>query len=210
MRVIDLTHVIRTGMGVYPGDEPVTVRRDRFVNRDGFACTTLHLGTHSGTHVDLPAHLDADAPGLDWMGPDNFVGWGAVADCTAVAGRPIDQADLAWLSGVEGLDFVLIRTGWEARWGTEEYFSGHPALSELACRYLGGLGLKGIGLDAPSPDGPAGGLPCHRTLFAHDLVIVENLCNLGELPERDFLFSCLPLRIADGEGCPVRAVGVSF
>ncbi|WP_419785990.1 cyclase family protein [Pseudodesulfovibrio sp.] len=210
MHVIDLTHAIRTGMGVFPGDEPVNVRRDKFVARDGYAVTSLRMGTHTGTHLDLPAHLDADAPGLDWMGPDNFVGWGAVVDCTAVEGRPVDQADLVALSAMDGLEFALIRTGWESRWGTDVYFESYPVLSELACRYLGGLGLKGLGLDTPSPDKNGLSLPCHRTLFAHDMVIVENLCNLAELPPQDFLFSCLPLRIADGEGCPVRAVGMTF
>ena len=210
MRVIDLTHVTRTGMDVYPGDDPVAVRRTRFVNRDGFAATRLDLNSHAGTHVDVAAHLAADAPGLDWLGPDNFVGWGAVVDLSGRELRAIDQADLAALSGMEGLDFALIRTGWEAHWGTPRYFQGYPALTVLAARYLGGLGLKGIGLDTPSPDADGPELPAHRTLFAHDMAIAENLCNLGELPAQDFLFSCLPLRVADGDGCPVRAVGITF
>ncbi|MEF2230881.1 MAG: cyclase family protein [Pseudodesulfovibrio sp.] len=210
MRVIDLTHVTRTGMGVFPGDDPVSVRRTRFVNRDGYAATQLDLNSHAGTHVDVGAHLAADAPGLDWLGPDNFVGWGAVVDLSGREVRAIDQPDLAALSTLEGLDFVLIRTGWDAHWGTERYFRDHPALTALAARYLGGLGLKGIGLDTPSPDAAGPELPAHRTLFAHGMAIAENLCNLGDLPEQDFLFACLPLRVADGDGCPVRAVGITF
>jgi len=210
MRVIDLTHVTRTGMGVFPGDDPVSVRRTRFVHRDGYAETRLDIGTHAGTHVDVAAHLSADAPGLDWLGPDNFVGWGAVVDLSGRELRAIDQPDLAALSALEGLDFVLIRTGWDAQWGAERYFADYPSLTVLAARYLGGLGLKGIGLDTPSVDPLGPELPAHRTLFAHDMVIVENLCNLGELPPQDFLFSCLPLRVADGDGCPVRAVGITF
>lgn len=212
MQTFDLSHVIRTGMPVFPGDAPVDLRSTHRVDRDGFAQTGLSLTTHAGTHVDTPAHLFADAPGLDGLGPDNFTGWGGVADLSGAASPVIDQPALAGLADVEGLDFVLLRTGWDRHWGTDAYYSGpFPVLTEIACRFLGGLGLKGIGLDTPSPD-PADShdLPAHRILFDHGLVIVENLTNLGELPGRDFLFTCHPLRLAHAEASPVRAVGVTF
>ena len=211
MHIVDLTHVTRTAMPVFPGDEPVNVRRTRFVKRDGYAVTSLSTNTHAGTHVDVAAHLFADAPGLDWLGPDNFIGWGAVVDLTRLDTPAIDQHHLAALSDLDNLDFVLLHTGWDQHWETDRYFTDHPYLTELASRYLSGLALKGVGLDTPSPD-PADStdLRAHQTLLDHGLVIVENLRNLGDLPPQDFLFSCLPLRIADGEACPVRAVGVTF
>lgn len=211
MHVIDLTHPMHTAMPVFPGDDPVNVRRTRFVKRDGYAMTTLTANTHAGTHVDVAAHLFPDAPGLDWLGPDNFVGWGAVIDLTGLDSPAIDQPHLAALGAIEGLDFALLHTGHDRHWKTEHYFSDHPYLTETGCRYLAGLGLKGVGLDTPSPD-PAGAtdLRAHTTLLNNGLVVVENLCNLGELPDQDFLFSCLPLRIADAEASPVRAVGITL
>lgn len=211
MHVVDLTHSFHTGMPVYPGDEPVNVRRTHFVNKDGFAQTILSTTTHAGTHVDVAAHLYADAPGLDWLGPDNFTGWGAVIDCTDIETPYIDHPHLASLAQMENLDFAIIRTGWDQHWKTEQYYNGFPALTETACRFLGGLQLKGVGLDTPSPDPvDSHDLRAHRALLDHGLVIVENLCNLEELPDEGFIFSCLPLRIKDGEGCPVRAVGMTF
>lgn len=209
MHVVDLTHPMRTGMPVFPGDEPVNIRRTHFVNKDGFANTQLSFNTHVGTHVDTAAHLYADAPGLDWMGPDNFVGWAAVVDCTGA--KFIDHPHLAHLAQFDVLDFVLMKTGWDQHWKTDQYYKDFPVLTETACRFLGGLQLKGIGLDTPSPDPvDSRDLRNHKALLDHGLVIVENLTNLDELPEQDFMFSCLPLRIADGEGCPVRAVGMTF
>ncbi|EGB15387.1 cyclase family protein [Pseudodesulfovibrio mercurii] len=211
MQTIDLSHVIRTGMPVFPGDETPNVRRTHFINKHGFAQTALDLTSHAGTHVDAAAHLFADAPGLDWLGPDNFTGWGAVVDLTALSAPVIGQADLAHLADVEGLDFALLRTGWDKHWGTERYYRDFPALDETGARFLGGLGLKGVGLDTPSPD-PVDSreLPAHRILFDHGLVIVENLTRLGDLPAESFLFCCLPLRIADGEASPCRAVGIAL
>ncbi|MFH2114634.1 MAG: hypothetical protein ABIJ86_09030 [Spirochaetota bacterium] len=48
----------------------------------------------------------------------------------------------------------------------------------------------------------------HKILLGAGLVIVENPCNLATLQGKGFNFSCLPLRIKDSEGSPVRAVGM--
>ena len=211
MHVIDLSHVIQTGMPVFPGDEATNIRRTHFVNRDGFAQTSLSMNSHTGTHVDIAAHIYADAPGLDWLGPGNFTGWGAVVDLTELDKSFIDQTDLAVLGSIEALDFAILRTGHDQYWKTDRYFKDYPPLTETACRYLGGLQLKGIGLDTPSPD-PADStdLKAHKELMDHGLAVVENLCNLDELPDESFVFCCLPLRIRDGEASPVRAVGITF
>ncbi len=211
MHVIDLSHIIHTGMPVYPGDESANLRRTHFVNRDGFAQTILTMSSHTGTHLDTAAHLFADAPGLDCLGPDNFTGWGAVVDLTGINKPFIEPTDLTDLSDTNGLDFVLLRTGWDIHWKTDRYYADFPALSETAARFLGGLGLKGVGMDTPSPD-PVHSqtLPAHIALLDHGLIIVENLTNIGELPSEGFIFCCLPLRLKDGEGSPVRAVGMTF
>lgn len=212
MHVIDLSHTMQTGMPVYPGDEPVNVRRTRYVNRDGFALTAVSYGSHAGTHVDTSAHFFADAPTLDWLGPDNFTGWGAVVDLSSLDGTTIDQRHLARLGSVEALDFVLLRTGWDRHWKTDTYYTGRfPVLTDTACRFLGGLELKGVGMDTPSPDPlDSRDFSAHQTLLNYGMVIVENLTCLGDLPEEGFVFSCLPLKIRDGEGSPCRAVGMTF
>jgi kynurenine formamidase len=211
MQTIDLSHTIRTGMPVFPGDEAVNVRRTHFLKQHGFAQTGLTLTTHAGTHVDTAAHLFLEAPGLDGFGPDNFTGWGAVLDLTGLTGTRIDQPDLAALADVDSLDFALLRTGWDRHWNTDRYFRDFPALTPTAARFLAGLGLKGIGLDTPSPDPvDSRDLPAHRVLFDHGMVIVENLTRLGDLPGESFVFCCQPLKIADGEASPCRAVGIAL
>lgn len=211
MHVIDLTHTMQTGMSVYPGDEPVNVRRTRHVNKDGYSQTAVSYGSHAGTHIDTAAHFFADAPGLDWLGPDNFTGWGAVVDLTCLDTKRIDQCHLASLSQVDVLDFVLLRTGWDTHWQSDAYYGDFPTLTDTACRFLGGLELKGVGMDTPSPDPmDSRDFSAHQTLLNYGMVIIENLCCLGELPDEGFVFSCLPLKIRDGEGGPCRAVGMTF
>lgn len=211
MHVIDLSHTVVTDMPVYPGDDGVSVQRVREIGRDGYSLTNLCMSTHSGTHVDIAAHMHAEAPAMDWLGPANFAGWGAVLDLTHSPNRFIDADDFAPLAGMEGLDFILIRTGWDAKWGAPEYFRDHKYLTPTACRYLAGLDIKGIGMDFPSPDPlDSRDFAAHRLVLGAGLVAVENLANLGELPSEGFVFTALPLKIAGGDGSPVRAAAIVF
>ncbi len=206
----DLTHPISPRMPVYPGTEPPTIQTANTVERDGFAEMTIHMGSHTGTHVDAPAHMVAGAPTLDRMGVDRFVGRACVVDVSGAAGGEIGAADLERHAGlVEGCDFVLLHTGWSRYWGEDRYYSGFPVLSGAATRWLIGRGLKGIGLDAISID-PVGAtrFANHLECFEAGLISVENLTGLGALVGRRFTLSCLPLALQDADGSPVRAVAL--
>lgn len=57
MRVIDLTHTIKEDMPVYPGtDTPKFIPANSY-KKDGFKETLVQMYTHTGTHIDPPAHL---------------------------------------------------------------------------------------------------------------------------------------------------------
>ena len=89
MTVIDLTHTIREDMPVYPGTEPPRLTTACTVSQCGYRETLLHMYSHTGTHMDAPAHMMDGAPTLDSFGPDRFVGRGYVLDCRFVAGLPL-------------------------------------------------------------------------------------------------------------------------
>jgi arylformamidase len=84
-----------------------------------------------------------------------------------------------------------------------------PVLDQQAADYLVEYNLKGIGADTISFD-PLNDheLRVHKIFLSHGIVLIENLTNLENLPNSPFIFSCLPLRIKDGDGSPVRAVGI--
>ena len=65
MRVIDLTHTICEDMPVYPGTEPPKLQTANTIERDGFRETLLTMYSHTGTHMDAPAHLYAGRITLD-------------------------------------------------------------------------------------------------------------------------------------------------
>lgn len=207
MKVIDLSQVISAEMPVYPGTEGPRISAATTIARDGFAEKLLHFYSHTGTHIDAPGHMIAGGPTLDRFEAGQFLGTACVLE---VSGSLVEAATLEREEArIAACDFLLLRSGWSARWGGEDYFSGFPTLSVEAARLLSRLGLKGLGVDCISVD-PVGSpdFPVHRVLLGAGMLIIENLRRLEGLPRDSFLFSCLPLRLEDADGSPVRAVAL--
>ncbi len=208
--VIDLTHRITPDMPVYPGTKPPEIQPANTIERNGFAETLIRMYSHTGTHIDAPSHMLAGAPSLDQLAIDRYVGRACAIDVTACGAEIVGLAALeAHASLMAGCDFVLLHTGWSRYWGDARYFAGFPVLSEKAARWLAARGLKGVGVDAISPD-PVGApeFPNHMAFFRAGMVSIENLTNLSGLAGRVFTFFCLPLAYEHADGSPVRAVAM--
>jgi arylformamidase len=206
--VIDLTHTIAEGMPAYPGTEPPKIEQANTVEKDGFAEKRISMFSHTGTHLDAPSHMLAIGATLDQLGMDHFVGKACVID---VQGQEMIEQSLllSQTSLVDGCSFVLFHTGWSRFWGQEAYFSDFPVLSLGAARWLAQRGLKGVGFDAISVD-PVSSTTFenHYVFFDANMINIENLTGLDALVGKQFLFSCLPLKLKDGDGSPVRAVAI--
>ncbi len=210
MTVIDLGRTIEAGMPVYPGTEGPSISDATTIAKDGFAEKLLAFYSHTGTHIDAPAHMIEGGSTLDSMPVSSFVGQARVIDIAAFAGREVGLDDVAGELPHRGeLDFLLWRTGWSSRWGSPGYYEGFPILSLGLVNVLAELGLKGLGFDAISID-PVGsvGFERHLVVLGHGMIVIENLGDLESLGSGAFLFSCLPLKMRDADGSPVRAVAI--
>jgi len=154
-RIIDLSHPIRTGMPVFPGDPHVRVSPAATVAADGVNVLGLEMGSQSGTHVDAPYHVNDDAPRLDGLDPGLFIGVGVIADVTGRDPRtPIEWPDLAPIADrLAPGRILLLRTGWDAHWGTDAYWD-HPYLTAAATREVIARGVDVISLGIGDPDLP--------------------------------------------------------
>ena len=102
---------------------------------------------------------------------------------------------------------VLVHTGWSEFWNTEQYFDGHPFLTENAARYLTGAGAKLVGIDSHNIDDSSGNRrPVHTILLGAGVLIVEHMCNLKEVPDTDFSFTAVPPKFKGVGTFPVRAI----
>jgi kynurenine formamidase len=203
----DLSHPLRTGMQVYPGDPSVRFDAALELERDGAAVTNLHLGSHSGTHIDAPAHTVAGGRTLDLIGLDELVGDALVIRVPELGDRATIGVDDLGALPERVPPIVVIDTGWARHFGTERALR-HPALGVEAARLLVARGMHLLGVDTLSPDPTdAAGttdFPVHEVVLGGDGLIVENLTGLDGLPTQTRI-GVFPLRI-DADGAPARVV----
>lgn len=208
-RVIDLTHHISSDMPVYPGTEQPRIVESCTVAEQGFLEKQITMFSHIGTHIDAPAHLLEDGPTLDSLPVSHFLG-NALVYRHMEEGKTIQQSQLMpFAEPLAGADYLLIATGWDRFWGTDEYFLNYPVLDAAAALWLKQFNLKGVGLDTISADPiDTSELQIHKILLGQGLVIVENLKNLDVLPSSTCTFFCLPLLLPTADGSPVRAIAL--
>lgn len=209
--LFDLTHLISETMPVYPGTASPILKTANTIAADGFKETLLHMTSHTGTHMDAPAHMLEGAATLDALPADRFCGRAVVVDCAHLRGRSVSPDVLSPYAGaIEKADFVLLRTGFEALWGTPDYYGDFAVPDAAAIEWLAHAGLKGVGTDAISIDPmDTVDFPNHMVLFRAGMVNVENL-RLAALPAGAVVdFYALPLRFEGADGAPVRAVAVT-
>ena len=210
MKVVDLTHFISEDMPVYPGTEGPKLSPANTYEKDGFKETLMTMYTHTGTHMDPPAHLFHGRTTLDQFPIEQFIGRALVIDCTDLADGQCVPLSYSTRYGrkAEDADFLLFHFGWDKFWGTDKYFGNYPCLSNEAVDYLIAHRKKGVGLDVIGIDPIADmQLTIHRRLFAqNEIVVIENLTNLDQVGDDLFWFMALPLKHVDADGSPIRAI----
>ncbi|HPT97914.1 MAG TPA: cyclase family protein [Armatimonadota bacterium] len=200
-RVIDLTLPIHAGMPVYPGDPEITIEP---VGDGTYAVHRVSLGTHAGTHIDAPAHLDPGGAGVDAIPLAACLGPARVVDCTGL--RQITREALRERApGLAAGDRLLLRTDWDLLFGKPGYYTEFPGLTLDAARWLAELPIALLGVETPSlsTEEDHG---VHQELLAKGVVVVEGLANLARIPSETCWFAALPLLLPGLDSSPVRAV----
>ncbi len=208
MKLIDLSHVIASGMAQWPSDnQPLQLHRRSEHGPNGHMSSSLEIGCHVGTHLDGALHFSPSADPLDKVPVAAFAGNAVVVTVPALDSSALFGIDVMDGIDLSDIDFVLFNTGWSCHWGTPQYYKNWPSIAPELASLLAGAKLKGVGLDTPSLDTFDGHL-AHDICAAAQMVNVENLTNLSSLPSANFFFMALPLKLKGTEASPVRAVGL--
>lgn len=201
---VDLSHVITEGMETYPG-LPVPIIQDHLSREAAeeiygpgitFQIGLVTMCTNTGTYLDVPFHRFADGHDLTELALERVAAVPAVCiDATGVTAIDLADVELDELAG----HAVLIRTGHDRHWGTQDYFTAHPYLTEVAAESLVQAEVACVGIDSLNIDSTTGGeRPVHTMLLRNQVPIIEHLTNLRELPATGFTFTAVPPKI---EGC---------
>lgn len=208
-KVIDLTHTIRAGMPVWPGDVPVEFIKTAAIHEKGYNNTRISMGAHTGTHMDSPHHVMLDDRGIDAYPMDSLVGWAEVLDMGELAPlSEITSADLDKFANrvTEGAR-ILLKTGWGKRWGQPEFYTELPGISEGAAAWLAARKIKLLGLEQPSVHTTLD-KPVHKALLVTGMVLVETIANMHEIAADRVYLAALPMKLAGLDGAPTRVVAI--
>jgi arylformamidase len=207
MRIYDVTRPLRAGMPVYPGDPECAVRPWLSVGRgDPVNVSVLTLGSHTGTHLDAPRHLQDAAAGVEALPLDALLGPALVVDLGRVPCIDAPLLRRTALLDLGGHARLLLRT--RALTAGAEGLE-HPCLTPDAAELLVEaevrlLGIEGLSVDPPNADD----LAVHRRLLGAGVIIAEGL-DLSGVPAGEYELACLPLRLCEGDGAPARVVLVA-
>lgn len=211
-RLVDLSHVIDDGMSTYPGLPGPAIcdfisfddSHSRYSEGTEFTIGRIDLVTNTGTYIDTPYHRYRD--GHDLVGLD----LATVSNVPAVVvrvGAETTEIDVAHFSSIDARGrAVLVHTGWDRHWRTEQYFVGHPYLTGDEATWLRDNGAVVVGIDSLNIDSIAGGeRPVHSILLRAGIPIIEHMTNLGALPDDGFELIAVPPKISGLGTFPVRA-----
>lgn len=219
-KIIDLSIPVEEWMPHFPGDPVPQVKKVLTLAKDGCRVRKLLLGTHTGTHVDAPAHLIREGHTIEELPLEQFMGTGIVINLLNL--QPNHKITVDDIAGYEAqarqAEVVLLNTGWTKKYGHSEFFQ-HPYLSKEAAELIASWNIKAIGVDMLDIDKTESAkretmkkqpMPAHEILLAHEIVIIENLTNIEEIDFERPHICYMPLNITGGDGSPVRAFAMEL
>jgi arylformamidase len=206
---IDITVPLKEGMAIWPGDVTIKIERRRSMDRgDAANNSAISLGVHTGTHMDAPKHFIKDGRSIDKLPLETSVGPARVIeikDKISIKPEELKQHN------IKKGERILFKTVNSPRcWQTDAFVNDFVFVTRDAAQFLVDAGVILIGVDylsVGSPLDPEKTMrpDTHQILLGAGLYLIEGL-NLTAVKAGDYNLICLPLKLMDAEGSPVRAI----
>jgi kynurenine formamidase len=232
-RIVDLTHPFDEQTIYWPTSpsrfelKPLSFGK----TAGGYFYSSFVLCTpeHGGTHLDAPLHFAEGHPSIGDVPLDRLIGPAVVIDVSKQAAGDaayrLTPDDIAAFERAHGRipqgAIVLLRTDWSRFWPNVKQYLGDDTPGDASKLKFPGYGVEAarllvesrhvavLGIDTASIDyGPSTDFMAHRIGAAQDVVNLENLTGLAELPPTGATVVALPMKIAKGSGGPVRVIAL--
>jgi arylformamidase len=205
---IDVTVPLRNGMVVWPGDIKVQIEHRVSTKREQSHMNSwINMGVHTGTHMDAPLHFIANGKSIDWLPFDVTVGPARVIeikDKVSIKTEELQQYN------IQRGERILFKTRNSPQcWQTDSFAADFVYITKGAAQFLVDAGVKLVGVDylsVGSPSDPEKGMKdVHDILLGAEIWLIEGM-NLTAISAGDYNLICLPLKLMNTEGSPVRAI----
>jgi len=207
MRLRDISVSLSASTPEWPGDTPwscgwtATIAKGSSVN-----LSSVTSSPHVGTHADAPLHVRDGWPGSHELPLEAFYGPVIVIDVSEMKGE-LEFDRIEPLIASYPFERLILKTGCTIASGS--FPDEWPSLTETCARTLIGLGLKLLGVDAPSVDSrDSKSLAAHKMLFQGNACIIENL-DLRRIPAGAYDLIAFPVKVMSLDAAPLRAILVS-
>jgi arylformamidase len=205
MKLFDISQTLDERTPVWPGDPEFS---KTWIARlqDGAPSnvSAFHFGSHAGTHIDAPLHINDSGIDAASIPLNKLIGPARVIE---IFGEECIRASHLVALDWQGVERVLFKTrSAEFVEGCEKFEENFVYFQEGAAEFLAEKSIQLIGIDSPSIDAfAAAGLPSHRIFIDKGIVILEGIRLNGVAPG-EYTLICLPLKIPGADGSPGRAV----
>lgn len=211
MKPIDLTLTISKKLPSFPGSPTPQFIPWSKIKTDGYNLELMFMSSHSGTHMDAPFHFVKNGSKIHQIRVNRLVRDAQLIKIRKGANQSITKKDIIQIEKKHGRitndATIIFDTGWYKNLEKRFYFEKNPGLSPSAAYYLSSKKINLVGIDSPSIDvGSDKEFSVHKILSKNNIIIVENLTNLEKIPNRNFRFIALPLKLEDATGSPIRAI----
>jgi arylformamidase len=211
MKIWDISRALTNDLAEWPGDEPFRFRLSNDMAKGASVNVgAITMSVHNGTHADARFHFDTNGDSIEKAPLNAYVGRATVVDLMQAFLQSkekhlITLEDLRpYAEQIAATSRLLIKTG---RWSDSTIFPNKiPVIAADGPAWLQKNGVRLLGVDLPSMDEiDSKSLQNHHALARAGIAIVESL-DLSDVASGIYNFAALPLKIADADGAPVRAI----
>lgn len=223
-KIVDLTHSIHPNIPIWPGDPPVEFETVSQIKTSGYFLRKFSMGEHSGTHMNAPNSFYSEGASIDSYPPQSLV---VPAIAIDIRDKSLVNADyaltiddvLTWEQEhrfIEPGNIIILYTGWQEKWADEVAFFNRddrgichfPGFSKSVTQFLlKERSIAGVGTDAHGVEpGQDESFAVNRLVLQRQLIVLENLANLHQLPAADIALVIGILRLLGGSGSPVSVL----
>lgn len=203
MKIFDISWPVSSEMTFYKDRPGFSVEQTKTFEVDHARECRFTVGSHTGTHIDAPAHFLKDGLTIDALSPELFVGDALVIDCTA-AETHLTSAHFAPLPNLAG-KIVLFKTRNSLKSPTDRFSHDYIYLSGEAASFLVAQKVKAVGIDYLGIERAQADHATHKGLLAAGVGLIEGL-RLGHVEPGSYFFVGLPLLLMGADGAPARAI----
>jgi arylformamidase len=210
MQIFDISRTLSNDLAPWPGDRGFEFKLNgRIPEGSSVNVGQISMSLHNGTHADARFHFEDDGWKIEEAKLETYVGPAIVVDLSAkYRGGEMPQMTIDDLASVadqlRAAPRLLLKT--DVFPDSRVFPNQIPTVAGDVPQWLQERGVKLLGFDVPSVDEiTSKDLRNHHAIGDAGISIVESL-DLSSVQAGRYNFIALPLKIAGGDGSPVRAI----